>query len=42
MIDDVIAFLEGRTNKIERDLERRMREASERTCSRRPRAPATG
>ena len=29
VIDDVIAFLEGRTNKIERDLERRMREASE-------------
>ncbi len=28
VIDDVIAFLEGRTNKIERDLERRMREAS--------------
>jgi excinuclease ABC subunit C len=30
VIDDVIAFLEGRTNKIERDLERRMLEASER------------
>ena len=30
MIDDVIVFLEGRTNPIERDLERRMREASER------------
>ena len=30
VIDDVIAFLEGRTNKIERDLEQRMREASER------------
>ena len=30
VIDDVIAFLEGRTNKIERDLEQRMRDASER------------
>jgi len=30
VIDDVIAFLEGRTNKIERDLEQRMRGASER------------
>ncbi len=30
MILDVIAFLEGRTNKIERDLEQRMQEASER------------
>jgi excinuclease ABC subunit C len=30
VIDDVIAFLEGRTNKIERDLEHRMLEASER------------
>ncbi len=30
VIDDVIAFLEGRTNKIERDLEQRMRQASER------------
>jgi excinuclease ABC subunit C len=30
VILDVIAFLEGRTNKIERDLEQRMREASER------------
>jgi excinuclease ABC subunit C len=29
VIDDVIAFLEGRTNKIERDLEQRMHEASE-------------
>jgi excinuclease ABC subunit C len=29
VIDDVIAFLEGRTNKIERDLERRMLRASE-------------
>ena len=30
VIDDVIAFLEGRTKPIERDLEQRMREASER------------
>ncbi len=29
VILDVIAFLEGRTNKIERDLERRMRDASD-------------
>ena len=42
VILDVIAFLEGRTNKIERDLEQRMQRASERTSSRRPRARATG
>ena len=40
VIDDVIAFLEGRTNKIERDLERRMHEASERAPVRGGRAHA--